>query len=745
MSIDGATVSVGDKILFKDKKMGIVKIVDNGGFYLEADPTDVDNGLYYVSDGYLYKDLVLNISENISTTWELHTAKVLHNTPTKTFISPWKNLQINMKLALLNNKSVKYYKEEGDTFTDPTRWITIKGLNDTIYYITHDSLKPGDSDSTSPAPLASYEKDSKIIPWSYDIRSFFKTSDENPFYSYQTPYITLLKNNESYSDLHILGGGAFFYIRPDNNEFQVYNRQDGGNSLLASAIYKAQVAVTGRSVKLQGIYNGLGQSAWESYQWILYDENGNIIQDTGKKYDKNMSVVFFGLSNDLNESTTYYALLLVENNFGDIISYEIELKVDRGLVSSFIQDGGEFSVNFDCSTHSNIVHYKESAAITPEENNVYLYSIYRREYSILENPKSKVYGYYDNGHFYKDELLTEEISGSTRYIYVDSNTKHVYQYAPSTQLFTLTDGFKMYKGEWQPVLVSSKYQWFRDFNISSDRSYEYIIYPTTSIGLEYGLDSTEQTFANYQGLIWYTPENTSNDPLDSNPITDTTYEGKLALGRENTSVYSGEPIHTHWESWSITELIPEENDIDAPVIRKKYKVDNNNIWLFKYSLETGSQTQNISKEEFATLGRFSKFGFGNKNYDSGSVTALLGSELVLSSKVKYVERLGKSRIMPLSSNERATMAQQWNDFCYSKNPKLLKDIKGRSWIVQLVSNSVTPQNFVYHTPESISFEWRQIDTLDNVIIYGEYTTEDNSIKENVGAPEWRSPYDTKGW
>lgn len=744
-TIDGATVSKGDKILFKDKKTGVVSKVDNTGFFLENDPVSVDDGLYYVLSGEQYKELVLNINGDtaIAPSWALHTAKILHNTPTKTFISPWKNLQKNMKLALLNNKSVKYYKN--DTFTDPTRWITITGLNDTIYYITHDSLKPSDSDSLVPAPLISYEKDSLAIPWSYDIRSFFKASDENPFYSYQTPYITLLKNNESYSDLHILGGGAFFYIRPDNAEFQVFNKQDSGNSLLASAIYKAQVTVNGRSVKLQGVYNGLGQSAWESYQWILYDENGNIVQDTGKKYDKNMSVVFFGLSNDMDESVVYYALLLVENNFGDIISYEIELKIDRGLSSSFLKDGGEFTVQFDCSTHSNIVHYRESAALNPEEDNVYLYSIYRREYNILTNPKSKIYGYYNDGHFYKDELLQEEIIGNTRYIYIDFNTKHVYQYTPTTQLFTLTDGFKIYKGGWQPVLVSAKNQWFRDFNIANDRSYEYIIYPTTSIGLEYGLDSTEQTFANYSGLVWYTPENTSDDPLESHPITDTTYEGKLDFGRENTSIYSGEPTHTHWESWSITELIPEENDIDAPIIRKKYKVDNNNIWLFKYSLETGSQIQNISKEEFSTLGRFSKFGFGDKNYESGSVTALLGSELILSSKVQYTERLGKSRVMPLSSNERATMLEQWNKFCYSKNPKLLKDIKGRSWVVQLISNSNTPQNLIYHTPDSINFEWRQVDILDNVIIYGDYTTQDKNIKSNIGAPEWYSPYNKKGW
>ena len=737
-SIDGKTVCLGDIILYKDRNYATVTAVTNSGYTVSAATQASTDGYYYISNGDQYKELVLKYStDHFVINWDLFTAKVLHNTTTKTFISPWKTLEPDMELALLNNKYVRY--DNSGTYGDPKRWIRVKSLNKTVYYVTHDALTSSLTDSGIPLP--SYSKTDDTIPWSYDIRSCFKASDENPFYSYETPYIVLIKNDNTYSDLHMIGGRFFFYVKPEGSEIQflVYDTQGGVLELLNAADYKAQTVVSGRSVKLRGLYEGFGQSSWESYQWVLYDPDYNIVQDTGKRYDKDMNVSFFGLSNDTDAEITYTALLLVENNFGDIITYVLELKIATGEISNFVTDGGTFSVVFDCSTHSNIINYKEDSYKDDTEDNVFLYSVYRREYNVATNPNPKKSCYSnvttynvvpENGIIlYEDENLTIPIIGQSKYLYVDQHT-YTYQYNPSKSAFEFGEDFKVYKGKWEPVIISDKRQWFRDFNISNDRCYEYVIYPTNYITLQYDMDTAEQTFANFSGLIW-----TTQDGIDK------IYEqGYLTHGTNDTSVYTGEPVQTHWESWSIAELIPETLDLDAPVVRKQYKIDNNNIWLFKYSLETGSQTQNISKDEFPTLGRFSKFGFGNKNYESGSVNALMGSELVLSSKVKYIERLGKSRIMPLSSNEKAAMLEQWNSFCYSKNPKLLKDIKGRSWIVQLTSNSTTPHNFVLGTPDTVSFEWRQVDTTDNIIIYGDYTTEDQEIKSNIGAPLWKSPY-----
>ena len=101
------------------------------------------------------------------------------------------------------------------------------------------------------------------------------------------------------------------------------------------------------------------------------------------------------------------------------------------------------------------------------------------------------------------------------------------------------------------------------------------------------------------------------------------------------------------------------------------------MWLFKYSLETGAQTQNISRSDFQTLGQFIKIGYGASNYISGEVSAYLGSEIIPYQQ-GYVERLRQSRIVPLSTNERTKMLERWRSFINSTNPKLLKDMKGQS-------------------------------------------------------------------
>ena len=239
---------------------------------------------------------------------------------------------------------------------------------------------------------------------------------------------------------------------------------------------------------------------------------------------------------------------------------------------------------------------------------------------------------------------------------------------------------KEYRGNWEPVCLQAKQFPFRDFNIKNGHSYQYVLYDTSS-------DSNRDTFAN---------------AVDTGP-----YQG------------SAVPIVPQWDEWSLIELKPVENDVDAPILRKSFEVDLDNIWLFKYSLETGNQTQNIQKSEVQTLGQFQKIGYGRMNYISGDVSCLLGSEIVPYSKNGYVERMHRSAgTTAFSSNEKAFMLEQWRKIASSPNPKLLRDMKGQSWIVQIMSSSNSPKNFYYNQPDTISFSWKQIDITDGVVIIG---------------------------
>ena len=69
------------------------------------------------------------------------------------------------------------------------------------------------------------------------------------------------------------------------------------------------------------------------------------------------------------------------------------------------------------------------------------------------------------------------------------------------------------------------------------------------------------------------------------------------------------------------------------------------------------------------------------------------------------------------------MLKAWKAFAYSKNPKLLKDMKGQSWIVQLESPTCTTNNYIYGHPTQISFSWKQIASRDGAVIYGDGLTE----------------------
>lgn len=364
-------------------------------------------------------------------------------------------------------------------------------------------------------------------------------------------------------------------------------------------------------------------------------------------------------------------------------------------------------------------------------------TIYRREYNVYNRPGVKIQGYYHGNNFYYRKPFTDEnlIIPRSGILYEDitdddENTGHYYYYSydPISLKYNITDKVRIFKGEWEPVVLKTNVVAMYDYNIKNNKSYQYILYPNDKMSFDVqGTDTSVkdiQVFANSIDVpIW---------------IPDTKYptsQGKISIGDMDTSYQTGAPVTPKWGEWSICELIPQVSIEDTPSIKQAYTVNTDQIWLFKYSLETGDQIQNIARSEFQTLGQFSKIGYGNTNYISGDVKALLGSEIILASKAKYVERLRKSRITALSTNEKIEMLEKWKELVNSKNPKLLKDIKGQSWIVQILSSSNTPSNFYLNQPDTISFKWKQIEDTKNIIIYSSL----EQIAEEVeaeGAINW---------
>ncbi len=128
-------------------------------------------------------------------------------------------------------------------------------------------------------------------------------------------------------------------------------------------------AIADRYVTLQGYYFQPQQLSWVSYRWVLTNSAGDILQDTGKKFDKKMEVSFYGLSSD-PDNNVYYAILYVEDELKQTLTFTVKLIVDPSGISSL---NLPFHATYECQTHSVVLEYDDNGQILPSidtENNV---------------------------------------------------------------------------------------------------------------------------------------------------------------------------------------------------------------------------------------------------------------------------------------------------------------------------------------------------------------------------------------
>lgn len=263
------------------------------------------------------------------------------------------------------------------------------------------------------------------------------------------------------------------------------------------------------------------------------------------------------------------------------------------------------------------------------------------------------------------------------------------------------DGAEHEQEIWTPVVLGATAATIRDFNVGNNRYYKYVfrlVKNTASGSVEYP-----------EGIIV--------------------------------------PIKTNWTGWSITEL----HETDDPMV---FTASPKDVWKFKYNISTGAQTQNVSKTQQETLSQYPIFSHGVKNSVSGSVTCLLGREIINADYTNtefvygqdnnttetsfiwkeevgstenlggYRERLGRLTnsceknasylsaellgFRNLSSNEAVDMLDKWREVCYSGSPKLLRDEKGQTFIIQITDPTNTTNESWDRRPEEISFNWVEI-------------------------------------
>ena len=173
-------------------------------------------------------------------------------------------------------------------------------------------------------------------------------------------------------------------------------------------------------------------------------------------------------------------------------------------------------------------------------------------------------------------------------------------------------------------------------------------------------------------------------------------------------------IKTQWDEWSICDI----EDTDEENIYFK----TGSTWNFKCNLSEEVLNQNNSITVWDTLGIYPKISIGEKNYDGSTFSCLLGDvteynvynqDGVSKQKYGYTELINKN--YRYSRDTEKIIA--WRKFCNNGKIKLLKDIKGNAWIVQITD---TPTRTINNTTNelytTISFNWIEIEDKNNISI-----------------------------
>ncbi len=235
------------------------------------------------------------------------------------YVSPFVGLQAGARLYVSDGTIIRALTVDSDTWA-----------------ITYSA--------TSPAATEAY---SSVSPLKYEIRTNFRSGDETPFYAYDTPQIVPWAEN-ALSVIDVSTGSTIL-LEKDNEVLTVPVFSE-------TEVRTRFVVMNGQYIQPQGV-------SWTSYQWYLVDGYGNIIQDTGKRYDGRISTTFYGLdgptppdvANGVAVPNIYYAVLVVEDELGNSLTLAIKLSVEINPQILPI----EFSGEFDCRSHAVVLKIQD--------------------------------------------------------------------------------------------------------------------------------------------------------------------------------------------------------------------------------------------------------------------------------------------------------------------------------------------------------------------------------------------------
>lgn len=246
--------------------------------------------------------------------------------------------RIYIRPSININKNMIF--KEITTTAKPT-WFNINYFNKDYNYITY---------------IGNQGFNPEIDKTRYQIKSFYKDGDYNPFSIYKNPKIvSTISENVIDSD-------------------GVIN------------------AITTRNFTVTSTYSQDNYIQWKSYQWILYDSaKRTVLEKTDEQYGGEITATFYGL-----ESQQYYILsLILQTNTGKII------EIDYVVYSNFTETAEQrdlVDAEFDCDTLAMEASLKLLDVVLAPDADQYLSGA-----AIPIKIKNTVYYYDLKSGFYKKE------------------------------------------------------------------------------------------------------------------------------------------------------------------------------------------------------------------------------------------------------------------------------------------------------------------------------------------------------
>ena len=177
------------------------------------------------------------------------------------------------------------------------------------------------------------------------------------------------------------------------------------------------------------------------------------------------------------------------------------------------------------------------------------------------------------------------------------------------------------------------------------------------------------------------------------------------------NIVDGQPryLQAKWDKFSLHDIIFDNDN-------QLYNVSGS-TWLLYCNVESNEITQRTSVTSWDTLGQYNKVSVGQRNFDSGTLTCLLGEvkeyEIYdqnnnLTKSYDYTERIGSNYY-----DSEAEKEKEWKKFISNGNLKLLKDFKGNKWIIQIMQDSTRTIDYnAMKKVTMISIQWEEVDNSD---------------------------------